>query len=79
MTVARIDRSFERRLASLVNSGEPGVLQGGRKGVEKESLRVTPKGRVAQTPHPAGLGSALTVITSYSIHYTKLYEDFEST
>jgi glutamate--cysteine ligase len=69
MTVARIDRSFERRLASLVNSGEPGVLQGGRKGIEKESLRVTPKGRVAQTPHPAGLGSALTspnVTTDYS-------------
>ncbi len=54
-----IDRVFERRLSALVNSGEPGVLQGGRKGVEKESLRVTPAGRVAQTPHPRELGSAL--------------------
>ncbi len=35
------------------------MLQGGRKGVEKESLRVTPAGRVAQTPHPRELGSAL--------------------
>jgi glutamate--cysteine ligase len=69
MTVSRIDRSFERRLAAVVNAREPGVLQGGRKGVEKESLRVTPKGRVAQTPHPAAFGSALTntaITTDYS-------------
>ena len=31
-----------------------------RRGVEKESLRVTPSGALAATPHPAGLGSALT-------------------
>lgn len=55
-----IDRVFERRLSGLVNSHEPRVLQGGRKGVEKESLRVTPDGKLAQTPHPAELGSALT-------------------
>ncbi len=54
-----IDRVFERRLAGLINSGEPRILQGGRKGVEKESLRVTPDGRIAQTPHPESLGSAL--------------------
>jgi len=60
MSSAAIDRVFERRLASLVNSGEPQILQGGRKGVEKESLRVTPRGRLAHTPHPAALGSALT-------------------
>jgi glutamate--cysteine ligase len=35
-------------------------LQGGRKGAEKESLRVRPDGRLAQTPHPRALGSALT-------------------
>ncbi|HTR01505.1 MAG TPA: hypothetical protein VMH83_16015, partial [Candidatus Acidoferrum sp.] len=29
-------------------------------GVEKESLRIDPHGHLAQTPHPAGLGSALT-------------------
>jgi glutamate--cysteine ligase len=60
MKSASIDRVFERRLASLVNSGEPQILQGGRKGVEKESLRVTPDGHLAHTPHPAALGSALT-------------------
>jgi len=64
-----IDRVFERRLASLINSGEPQILQGGAKGVEKESLRVTPAGRLAQTPHPRALGSALTnehITTDYS-------------
>ena len=35
-------------------------MQGGRKGVEKESLRVSPDGQLAQTPHPRALGSALT-------------------
>jgi len=55
-----IDRVFERRLAALVNSGQPQILQGGRKGVEKESLRVLPDGRLAPTPHPRSLGSALT-------------------
>lgn len=69
MPVSRIDRVFERRLAGLMASGEPRLLQGGRKGVEKESLRVTPAGRVAQTPHPRSLGAALTsehITTDYS-------------
>src|SRR4051812_3429481 len=35
-------------------------LQGMGRGVEKESLRVTREGVLAQTPHPAALGSALT-------------------
>ncbi|HWZ62200.1 MAG TPA: glutamate--cysteine ligase [Steroidobacteraceae bacterium] len=60
MSSRAIDRVFESRLASLINSGEPQVLQGGRKGVEKESLRVTRDGHLAHTPHPAALGSALT-------------------
>jgi glutamate--cysteine ligase len=66
---SRIDRAFERRLAALINGGEPRVLQGGRRGVEKESLRVTPDGRIAQTPHPVALGAALThehITTDYS-------------
>src|SRR5246500_1759783 len=60
MSNAAIDRVFERRLSALVNAGEPQLLQGGRKGVEKESLRVTPQGRLASTPHPRALGSTLT-------------------
>src|SRR5882757_4542325 len=55
-----IDRVFERRLSALVNSGQPQILQGGRKGVEKESLRVRPDGILATTTHPRDLGSALT-------------------
>jgi glutamate--cysteine ligase len=65
----RIDRSFERRLAGLVNAREPGVLQGGLKGVEREALRVTPNGRIARTGHPPALGSALAhphITTDYS-------------
>ncbi len=66
---AAIDRKFEQTLAALVNSGEPGLIRGGRKGLEKESLRVTPDGHIAQTPHPRALGSALTndnITTDYS-------------
>lgn len=40
-----------------------------QRGIEKESLRVTPEGRLAQTPHPQELGSALThpyITTDYS-------------
>jgi glutamate--cysteine ligase len=63
-------RTAERRLTRLLlNSDEPSVLKGGRIGLEKESLRVNPQGRIPQTPHPAALGSALThpyITTDYS-------------
>jgi glutamate--cysteine ligase len=55
-----IDKHFERRLAGLINSGERNVLGGGRKGVEKESLRVNPAGEIVQTAHPPALGAPLT-------------------
>ena len=69
MPVVGIDRIFERRLAALINSRGAALLRGGRRGVEKESLRVTPAGRLAQTAHPRSLGSALTnehITTDYS-------------
>jgi glutamate--cysteine ligase len=69
MSSPGIDRAFERRLASLVNAREPRVLQGGLKGVEKESLRVSPDGYIEQSEHPRELGSALThehITTDYS-------------
>src|SRR5580692_7487991 len=69
MTRPGIDRVFERRLAALINDGEPRILQGGRKGVEKESLRVLPRGTLSYSPHPSLLGSALTnehITTDYS-------------
>jgi glutamate--cysteine ligase len=49
-------RGLQERLKAL----QPARLHGMRRGVEKESLRVTPAGRLAMTPHPAALGSALT-------------------
>jgi glutamate--cysteine ligase len=69
MAASGVDREFERRLSALINTGQPQVLQGGRKGVEKESLRVTPDGDIAATAHPRALGSALTnehITTDYS-------------
>ena len=51
---------FEDRLRLLASHAPEGVLAGGRKGIEKESLRVLPDGNLATTPHPAALGSALT-------------------
>ncbi|WP_244904565.1 glutamate--cysteine ligase [Cellvibrio mixtus] len=44
-------------------------LRGILRGLEKESLRVTPQGTLAQTDHPLALGSALThphITTDYS-------------
>jgi glutamate--cysteine ligase len=48
--------SLEERLGALT----PEILCGIRRGLEKESLRVQPDGRLAATPHPSALGSALT-------------------
>jgi len=63
-----VSDSFEARLRQLADQGQ-GLLSGGRRGVEKESLRVTPEGLIARTPHPRALGSALTnqyITTDYS-------------
>ncbi len=59
----------EQRLSRIINSCGSHILGGGRIGLEKESLRVNPQGKIAQTPHPAALGSALThpyITTDYS-------------
>ena len=70
MARAVIDRVFERRLAALVNSREHGAaLAGGRRGMEREGLRVTAAGAVSSRPHPRSLGSALCnphITTDYS-------------
>jgi glutamate--cysteine ligase len=47
---------LEERLSALPRE----VLNSLRRGIEKESLRVQPDGKLATTPHPALLGSALT-------------------
>src|SRR5690348_10788388 len=56
--------ALEERLRALAPA-LPRLLRG----IEKESLRVRPDGSLALTPHPAGLGSALThphVTTDFS-------------
>ncbi|RLA04428.1 MAG: glutamate--cysteine ligase, partial [Gammaproteobacteria bacterium] len=59
----------KQRLSALIAAGGPELLQGGQTGLEKESLRVATDGSIAQTPHPAALGAALThpwITTDYS-------------
>ena len=50
---------FEKRLAAIAAASR-GALQGGLKGVEKESLRIGSDGFLSPKAHPATLGSALT-------------------
>lgn len=57
------------RLAALTAAGKNSGLAAISRGLEKESLRVTPTGKLAQTAHPAALGSTLThpsITTDYS-------------
>lgn len=55
-----MDQLVKQRIERLARNGSANVLAGGRKGIEKESLRVFPDGRLADTPHPKALGSAMT-------------------
>ena len=60
---------FADKLASIDHHGLVPTLAGNLRGIEKESLRVTPDGHLATTPHPQALGSALThpsITTDYS-------------
>jgi glutamate--cysteine ligase len=51
---------LETRLLKLSAPEAAGLVRGGQRGVERECLRITPEGRLAGTPHPAAIGSALT-------------------
>jgi glutamate--cysteine ligase len=51
---------FKQRIDQLADEAPAGILSGGRKGIEKESLRVRIDGNLAASSHPAALGSALT-------------------
>ncbi len=60
---------FEERLRWLQDAGLGPLLTRGRKGIEKECLRVTQTGDISHRPHPRALGSALThpdITTDYS-------------
>jgi glutamate--cysteine ligase len=57
------------RLQKLETQQKEGLFEGARIGIEKECLRVSTDGRVAGTPHPVALGSALEhrfITTDYS-------------
>ncbi len=57
------------RLYKLVKNNYQGLIKDGLKGIEKESLRISHNGQIANTPHPIALGSALTnpiITTDYS-------------
>ena len=53
-------RLLDTRLGWLHDGDNAALLRGGLRGLEKESLRVDRRGNLAYTPHPSGLGSALT-------------------
>lgn len=60
---------LSQRLCVLTAARQRNALMQGLRGIEKESLRVTHEGRLAVTPHPPSLGSALThptLTTDYS-------------
>ncbi len=54
-----MEQGFEKRLNAIA-AQDRGLLCGGRKGIEKESLRVASDGSLSLRPHPQSLGSALT-------------------
>ena len=63
-----------KRLSALT----PEIFGQLRRGIEKESLRVATDGRLAETPHPAGLGSTLThpnITTDFSESQLELITD----
>lgn len=68
-------RLAEKRISRLSIMGDESLIQGGSKGLEKESLRITRDGAVATSPHPVSWGSPLThpmITTDYSEALTEL-------
>ena len=72
---------LQHYLDSLSEPATRALLGQINRGIEKESLRITPDGRLAQTPHPAALGSALThpsITTDYSEALLEFIEHCEN-
>jgi glutamate--cysteine ligase len=66
---SNLSELLNRRLKLLSEPANLSLLQQCLHGIERECLRVTGEGRLAQTPHPEALGSALThesITTDYS-------------
>ncbi len=60
MNPYQLSTSRQGVLRTLAQAENHPLTRGLLKGIEKEGLRVTPSGLLAQTPHHKGLGSALT-------------------
>lgn len=54
------DKAFFKRLTILQQPHVAATLRDIQHGIERESLRIKPDGKLATTDHPANLGSALT-------------------
>ncbi|MES2018789.1 MAG: glutamate--cysteine ligase [Pseudomonadota bacterium] len=64
-----MSNQLTRRLALLDDDEHRSLLGQGLRGIERETLRVDRQGRLARTPHPIALGSALThpqITTDYA-------------
>jgi glutamate--cysteine ligase len=64
-----VSNQLTRRLALLDDDAHRSLLGQGLRGIERETLRIDKRGRLARTPHPAQLGSALTnpqITTDYA-------------
>jgi glutamate--cysteine ligase len=64
-----VSNQLTRRLALLDDDAHRALLGQGLRGIERETLRVDKQGRLARTPHPVQLGSALTnpqITTDYA-------------
>lgn len=60
---------LQSQLQDLADPDSLAMLKTIQRGIEKESLRITPDGKLAQTAHPPGMGSPLThssITTDYS-------------
>ncbi|MEJ2403960.1 MAG: glutamate--cysteine ligase [Candidatus Thiodiazotropha sp.] len=67
--------TLHNRLNGFSQAGHLGLLKDGLIGLEKEGLRVSPKGCISQKPHPMPLGSPLTnryITTDYSEALTEI-------
>ena len=64
-----VTNMYKQKIQALSEQGISFSLKKMKRGIEKESLRVTPEGRLSQTPHPFNLGSSLThplITTDYA-------------
>jgi glutamate--cysteine ligase len=55
-----LSQLFSERIAALQAASWNSTITGIRRGIERETLRIKPDGRLSQLDHPLALGSALT-------------------